>query len=370
MRTASLSPNPANWRNPSLSLPAKRGLRQFSGVGCRRGASPPSPTNEPLRGGPVLRWGVLAPGGIARDWVTSVHTHTDQRAVAVGSRSAERAEAFARAHGIRDGTRATRPSSPIEVDAVYIAAPHTEHLALALLAIAAGKRPRREAPRRLGQARPRVARAAADAGVFAMDHVSRASCRRPRSSAACSTTGRSARCPTPPRCSPGSSPTIRPPRLRSAARQGRAARHRRVRAVVGALLPGGPDSVTAGRRARADRRRPDRDSRPRLGSRRVGAGVLGMAQELPIAADVAGAAGRVESSPSHQPQRVPGRAGQRPLRPAGRTRPGCGGATASAIRRPPRPAHRRGRLEARSTRWRRASSAGGHRRARGQLGAV
>ena len=38
----------------------------------------PRPTVTPLRGGPVLRWGVLAPGEIARDFVTTMHAKTGQ----------------------------------------------------------------------------------------------------------------------------------------------------------------------------------------------------------------------------------------------------------------------------------------------------
>src|SRR3954470_19883665 len=60
----------------------------------------PEPTNTPLRGGPVLRWGILAPGVIADAWTTTVHANTDQRVVAVASRDADRAAAFAGRHGI------------------------------------------------------------------------------------------------------------------------------------------------------------------------------------------------------------------------------------------------------------------------------
>src|SRR6187431_2105922 len=100
----------------------------------------PSPTHTPLRGGAVLRWGVLAPGGIAGDWVRTVHEHTAQRVVAVASRSLDRAQAFAQVHGIERayGSYDELAGDP-DVDVVYIAAPHSEHRALALLAIAAGK---------------------------------------------------------------------------------------------------------------------------------------------------------------------------------------------------------------------------------------
>src|SRR5689334_10573178 len=96
----------------------------------------PEPTNTPLRGGPVLRWGILAPGVIADAWTSTVHAHTDQRVVAVASRDAGRAAAFASRHGIPRsyGDYEQLVADP-EVDVVYIAPPHTEHTRLALLAI-------------------------------------------------------------------------------------------------------------------------------------------------------------------------------------------------------------------------------------------
>ena len=88
----------------------------------------PSSTHTPLRGGATLRWGILAPGRIAHDWATTVHANTDQRVVAVASRSAERAAAFAATHGVERsyGQYEALVGDP-EVDIVYIAAPHSEH---------------------------------------------------------------------------------------------------------------------------------------------------------------------------------------------------------------------------------------------------
>lgn len=131
---------------------------------------PPS-TAVPLRGGPVLRWGVLAPGAIANDWVTTVHRNSDQRVVAVGSRSSERAAAFAAKHGIpRSYDSYEALVGDPEVDVVYIAPPHSEHRALALLAIAAGKHVLVEKPIGLSAAEAReIVVAARAAGVFAME---------------------------------------------------------------------------------------------------------------------------------------------------------------------------------------------------------
>ena len=43
----------------------------------------PASTATPLRGGPTLRWGVLAPGRIAADFVETLHANSDQRMHAV-----------------------------------------------------------------------------------------------------------------------------------------------------------------------------------------------------------------------------------------------------------------------------------------------
>ena len=129
----------------------------------------PEPGVVPLRGGPALRWGVLAPGDIARDFTATMHANTDQRVVAVGSRSLERAQAFASRHGAERayGSYAELVADD-EVDVVYVAAPHTEHLPLALLAIEAGKHVLVEKPLATSAADgERIAAAAAEAGVFA-----------------------------------------------------------------------------------------------------------------------------------------------------------------------------------------------------------
>jgi len=131
----------------------------------------PTPTATPLRGGPTLRWGVMAPGGIATDWVAALHKHTDQRVVAVASRSAERAEAFARANGIeRSYAGYEQLAADPDVDIVYIAAPNVHHRPLALLAIAAGKNVLIEKPLGVDAADARaIVEAARAAGVFAME---------------------------------------------------------------------------------------------------------------------------------------------------------------------------------------------------------
>jgi predicted dehydrogenase len=124
-----------------------------------------------LRGGPVLRWGVLAPGEIANDFVATVRRNTDQRVAAVASRSVERGRSFAARHGV-DRVHASYEAlvSDPGVDIVYVAAPHSEHARLGLLAIGAGKHVLIEKPiaTSAGEAGA-IAAAARSAGVFAAE---------------------------------------------------------------------------------------------------------------------------------------------------------------------------------------------------------
>jgi predicted dehydrogenase len=125
----------------------------------------------PLRGGPALRWGILAPGGIAEDFASTVLANTDQQIVAVASRSPERGGRFARRHGI-ERVHASYEAlvSDHDVDIVYVAAPHSEHKALALMALAGGKHVLIEKPIALSAAEAEeIAAAARSAGVMAAE---------------------------------------------------------------------------------------------------------------------------------------------------------------------------------------------------------
>ncbi|HWI32737.1 MAG TPA: Gfo/Idh/MocA family oxidoreductase, partial [Lapillicoccus sp.] len=89
---------------------------------------------------PPLRWGIVAPGGIANKFAEAVRDFTAGTVVAVGSRDAGRAAEFAEKHGIPRsyGSYADLVADD-EVAAVYIASPHSGHREHALLAIGAGK---------------------------------------------------------------------------------------------------------------------------------------------------------------------------------------------------------------------------------------
>jgi len=88
----------------------------------------------------AVRWGLIGPGNIARQFVKGLTAVPGASLVAVASRSRERAAAFAAEHG---GGRAY--VSPAElaadpgVDAVYVATPHPQHHATVRACLEAGK---------------------------------------------------------------------------------------------------------------------------------------------------------------------------------------------------------------------------------------
>jgi len=89
---------------------------------------------------PPLRWGVLAPGWIAGQFAAALRRGTRQEIVAAGSRSFDRARAFAEEHGAPTayGSYDELVHDP-QVDIVYVASPHSEHHRQARLALEAGK---------------------------------------------------------------------------------------------------------------------------------------------------------------------------------------------------------------------------------------
>ena len=88
----------------------------------------------------TVRWGVVGPGRIADKVVRDLPLVEGATATAVASRSAERAAAFAAAHGIprAHGSYRDIVDDP-DVDVLYIATPHPQHRAVALAALQAGK---------------------------------------------------------------------------------------------------------------------------------------------------------------------------------------------------------------------------------------
>lgn len=118
---------------------------------------------------PLLRWGILGTGAIARQFADALATCKRGRLVAVASRqpAADLAEAFGGAtiHAGYAGLLANP-----DIDAVYIATPHPAHAEWAIRACEAGKHVLCEKP--LGMNAPEamaVADAAQRAGVVAME---------------------------------------------------------------------------------------------------------------------------------------------------------------------------------------------------------
>ncbi|MGY1830706.1 Gfo/Idh/MocA family protein [Geodermatophilus sp. SYSU D01180] len=87
-----------------------------------------------------IRWGIVGPGRIAQSVMGDFAHVEGARPVAVASRSADRAQAFAEQHGLERayGSYAELLADP-DVDVLYVATPHPQHHAIALAAIDAGK---------------------------------------------------------------------------------------------------------------------------------------------------------------------------------------------------------------------------------------
>jgi len=87
-----------------------------------------------------IRWGILATGWIAGRFTEDLLRLEGAEPVAVGSRSAEAATAFADKHGIARsyGSWQALAEDP-EVDVVYVATPHSAHHAATKLCLEAGK---------------------------------------------------------------------------------------------------------------------------------------------------------------------------------------------------------------------------------------
>jgi predicted dehydrogenase len=87
-----------------------------------------------------VRWGILGPGGIATQFAKDLSLVPGAERAAVGSRSAEKAGAFAEGFGFAraHGSYAELAADP-DVDVVYVATPHAQHLDAALLCIEGGK---------------------------------------------------------------------------------------------------------------------------------------------------------------------------------------------------------------------------------------
>jgi predicted dehydrogenase len=118
-----------------------------------------------------VRWGILGPGRISVAFLTGLAGSAEQAAVAVGSRSAQRAKPVAQRFGLPRwyGSYAELVADP-ELDAVYIGLPNSLHAEWTVAAARAGKHVLCEKP--LGRSRTEAEslfRAAEEHGVRLME---------------------------------------------------------------------------------------------------------------------------------------------------------------------------------------------------------
>ena len=118
-----------------------------------------------------IRWGILGTGNIARELTGSLKKMPDAEVVAVGSRSAAGANAFADAFAIRNRHASYEAlAHDPEVDIVYVTTPHTLHAENTLLCLNAGKHVFCEKPFTLNASEAElVIRIARERGLFLME---------------------------------------------------------------------------------------------------------------------------------------------------------------------------------------------------------
>ena len=87
-----------------------------------------------------IHWGILGAGSIANKFATDLANLSDAKLLAVGSRDAGRAQAFAEKHGAERayGSYANLVHDP-DVDVIYVATPHPFHKAHTILCLEQGK---------------------------------------------------------------------------------------------------------------------------------------------------------------------------------------------------------------------------------------
>ena len=119
----------------------------------------------------AIRWGIAGPGAIAEGFAQGLALLPDGVLTAVGSRSLDRAQAFADRHGASAayGSYEALAEDP-DVDVVYVATPHSRHARDTLQFLEAGKHVLCEKPFALSEAQGReMAAAARRRGLFLME---------------------------------------------------------------------------------------------------------------------------------------------------------------------------------------------------------
>lgn len=109
-----------------------------------------------------FNWGVLGPGNIAVRFTNDLKRLSDATLLAAGSRSLDKAEAFARRQGaVRAYGNYEELLRDRDVDAIYVATPHNFHRQHAIMALEHGKAVLCEKPMEVNAARVREMVAAA-----------------------------------------------------------------------------------------------------------------------------------------------------------------------------------------------------------------
>lgn len=110
----------------------------------------------------TFNWGVLGPGNIAVRFTNDLKRLSDATLLAAGSRSLDKAEAFARRQGaVRAYGNYEELLRDRDVDAIYVATPHNFHRQHAIMALEHGKAVLCEKPMEVNAARVREMVAAA-----------------------------------------------------------------------------------------------------------------------------------------------------------------------------------------------------------------
>ncbi len=130
----------------------------------------PSPARDLSDPGTPIGWGVVAPGRIARNFARDLALVEDGHLVATGSRSQERAQAFADEFGGSAHDSYEAVVSHPDVDVVYVASPHSLHHEHVVLALGAGKAVLCEKPMTLdGDSTAELFDLARERGLFLME---------------------------------------------------------------------------------------------------------------------------------------------------------------------------------------------------------
>ena len=88
----------------------------------------------------MAKWGFLGCGSIARGFAEGLKTLDDAELIAVGARDADRAQAFATEFGaLRSYDSYQAVMDDEDVDVIYVATTHHNHVALSIAALESGK---------------------------------------------------------------------------------------------------------------------------------------------------------------------------------------------------------------------------------------